>query len=210
MFEDALWKARYQTICEGQLSTKQTSTGDIFQTNSKGSLYQRVFGKTCLQKNHIKRNLDEKQVWRENSSPKMVQTISLPKIISKNSTKETLKTHSLPKKNIRRTISTKASLKRHFPTKQIEETSLRKQHLKRNLYQKEWRNISTKKSEKRNITSNMARIGTDKTWWTNAFFLNFINFDFCSFSCRKQLDFLGWWFLLDLFSVKIFLDGLFG
>ena len=206
-------------LCERH-ATKQSVKGSCLPNKLRPEIFSKQIPKEAstkeylekhaYKKNYIKRNLDEKQVWRENSSPKMVQTISLPKIISKNSTKETLKTHSLPKKNIRRTISTKASLKRHFPTKQIEETSPRKQHLKRNLYQKEWRNISTKKSEKRNITSNMARIGTDKTWWTNAFFLNFINFDFCSFSCRKQLDFLGWWFLLDLFSVKIFLDGLFG
>ena len=56
----------------------------------------------------------------------------------------------------------------------------------------------------------MARIGTDKIWWNNAFFLNFISFDFCRFSCRKQLDFLGWRFLLNLFLVRIFLDGFIG
>ena len=29
-------------------------------------------------------------------------------------------------------------------------------------------------------------------------FLNFISFDVCSFSCRKQLDFFGWRFLFEI------------
>ena len=54
IFEDKIrptyvWRrTRYQTICEGQLSTKQTSNRNLIQTNFKGNLYQRVFGKTCL------------------------------------------------------------------------------------------------------------------------------------------------------------------
>ena len=88
-------------------------------------------------------------------------------------------------------ISQNICLKRHFPTKQIEETSLRKEHLKRNLYQKEWRNIS-KKSEKRNITSNMARIGTDKIWWNNAFFLQISSISiFAVFHVENNLIFWG-------------------
>ena len=191
----------------------------VYQTNFDRRYFPNKFQREPLPKS-IWKIMPTKKLYKEKSRRKTSLKRKLfPKNGSNNfSTKDYLEKFyqgnfedTFPaKKNIRRTISTKASLKRHFPTKQIEDTSLRKQHLKRNLYQKEWRNISTKKSEKRNITSNMARIGTDKTWWTNAFFLNFINFDFCSFSCRKQLDFLGWWFLLDLFSVKIFLDGLFG
>ena len=56
IFEDKIrpeyvWrKTRYQTICEGQLSTKLTLNRNLFQTNSRGNFYQRAFGRTCLPK----------------------------------------------------------------------------------------------------------------------------------------------------------------
>ena len=92
-FEDTVWDVRYQTICEGQLSTKQISNGNIFQTNTKGNLYQRVFGKTCLPKKPKEKSLQKKS--EEQTLPPKNQTISLPIIISKHPTKETLKRHSL-------------------------------------------------------------------------------------------------------------------
>ena len=47
----------------------------------------------------------------------------------------------------------------------------------------------------------MARIGTDKISWNNAFLLNFINFDFLQFFMSKTA-----WF----FGVEISLDFVFG
>ena len=133
-FEDTLWKVRYQTICEGQLSTKQTSNGNIFQTNSKGNLYQRLFGKACLPKKPKEKSL------RKKSEEK-----TLPPQKIKQSLYQQLCQKVLPRKlwrdipckiKIWKKIYQNICLKRHFPTKQIEETSLRKEHLKRNLYQK--------------------------------------------------------------------------
>ena len=44
-------KNMYQTRCEGQLSSKQNLNRNLFQTNSKKNLYQRIFEKTRLPKN---------------------------------------------------------------------------------------------------------------------------------------------------------------
>ena len=83
----------------------------------------------------LKRHLGEKNLKRK-LFPNMVQTISLPKIISKNYTEEALKTHSLPNKHQKNNLYQNIS-QETFLFQKVEETSLRKKHLKRNLYQKE-------------------------------------------------------------------------
>ena len=180
-------KVRYQTICEEQLSTKQTSNGNVFQTNSKGNLYQRVFEKNMPTKKKdksLRTNLKRK-LFPRNCSKHFSTQNYLEKFYQGNSeetfpAKIKFEEQSLPKHLSQET----------FPYQTNWRNISTKKHLKRNLYQKEWRNISTKISKK-NITRNMAKIGTDEIWWNNAFLLNFISFDFCSSHVENNLIFLG-------------------
>ena len=75
----------YQTRCEGQLSSKQNLNRNLFQTNSKRNLYQRIFfiWKNMPTQKSLKRNLYEKKIWREISPQKKCSN----NLSSKNSTK---------------------------------------------------------------------------------------------------------------------------
>ena len=133
-------KVRYQTICEGQLSTKQASNGNIFQTNSKRNLYQRVFGKTCLPKKTKEKSRRTKNLKRKLSPKNLLKQFLYQKLSGK----------ILPRKlwrdipcqiNIWRTISTKTSVSRDI--------SLPKE-LKKNLYAK-------KTSEEKSLPKRMKK-----------------------------------------------------
>ena len=74
-----IWrKVPHRTICEGELSTKQTLPKSLFQTNSKRNLYQKIFEETCLP------NI----VWRRLSTKKyMNKFLSLETLSNNISTK---------------------------------------------------------------------------------------------------------------------------
>ena len=81
----------YPNISEEKTCTKQDVKGNslanknlnrnLFQTNSKKNLYQRIFEKNTPTQKSLKRNLYEKNICREISPPKNVQTICLARII---------------------------------------------------------------------------------------------------------------------------------
>ena len=82
----------YPNMSVEKCATKQTLNRNLFQASSKRNR-KIVWGNMPTQKS-LKRNLYQKNIWR--ISPRK-KTIFLPKIISKDSTKGTLKVHSLPK-----------------------------------------------------------------------------------------------------------------
>ena len=133
-------------LCERH-ATKQSVKGSCLPNKLRTEIFSKQIPKEASTKEYLEKHAYQKKLYKEKSRRKTSLKRKLfPKNGSNNfSTKDYLEKFyqgnfedTFPaKKNIRRTISTKASLKRHFPTKQIEETSLRKEHLKRNLYQKE-------------------------------------------------------------------------
>ena len=153
-FEDTVWDVRYQTICEGQLSTKQISNGNIFQTNTKGNLYQRVSGKTCLPKKPKEKSLQKKS--EEQTQNFLYQKLSRkipPRKLWRDIPCEVKIWRTVSTKTfVSRDISLPNKLKKHLYKKTSEEKSLPKR-MKKHLHQK----IREKQQNKKHCKN--------RNWW---------------------------------------------
>ena len=184
----------YQTRCEGQLSSKQNLNRNLFQTNSKRNLYQRIFfiWKNMPTQKSLKRNLYEKNIWREISPQKKCSN----NLSSKNSTKlwGDILCQKKMKTNLYQTIVQAA-----FPCKIMKKISTKK--IGKTISTKNQKKTSPPKKSAHNHGKKHGKI---QNWWDlgNTFFFSessslsilaifqLIQFDFC---WRRFLLNVFWW-----------------
>lgn len=119
---------------------------------------------------------------------------------SKDSTKETLKGHSLFK-NMKRNLYTKKSFKRQFPAKKSEEKPLRKIVLKRNLFPKMKKHLQQQNCKQ--SWQETKKIRTGEISGKNAL----LNFNFHSWQLFLIEISFGWAFWVEILLQILFARG---
>lgn len=148
--------------------------------------------------NNVKRNVCKKI--SEESLRKKSNNFSINFFSSKDSTKETLKGHSLFK-NMKRNLYTKKSFKRQFPAKKSEEKPLRKIVLKRNLFPKMKKHLQQQNCKQ--SWQETKKIRTGEISGKNAL----LNFNFHSWQLFLIEISFGWTFWEEILLQILFARG---
>ena len=182
-----------------EISSKQIPQEISTEEYLKKCAHQKVPKEKSLRRNILKRKL---------SPP--------PKKIKQFLTKNYLQ--KIYQGNSEKTFPAKKNLIRNLCQTISQETFPHQTKLKKHLYEKNiWRkNLSPPKKKhlhqkiwENHTTRNMAKIRTDEIWWHNLSPLDFISFDVCNFSSKKQFGFFWWKFLLNFFFVGISIGWIF-